>query len=272
MPRTSSPGRGGDNPLEVLGGTIVRHESISFVAVALLSAAVASPLGVAPLAASAAGAAVDLTSCLAPGASTGDQRVFRTSQGSDLTETVLDANGWRGRDGWTATVEAQLASHAPTVRKTFVKPGRELLLGDLEVGDLTIDVGAPSKWYPLEAVPGRTYTTKLKGKALRDGQKVGSAQVSSAWQVVGFEPLTTEVRSYSDTVHIAAARTIEVNQRKGGADSKQESDVELWCVDGVGIVAANYAFRFYEDGKLVGQVDDFDSWLVSATVDGVAVN
>jgi hypothetical protein len=250
----------------------VRHESISFVAVALLSAAVASPLGVAPLAAGAAGAAVDLTSCLAPGASAGDQRIFRTSQGSDLTETVLDADRWRGRNGWTATVEAQLASHAPTVRTTFVKPGRGLLLGDLAIGDLSIDVGPPSRWFPLEAVPGRTYNMKLEGRALRDGKKVGSARVESAWQVVGFEPLTTAVRSYSDTVHIAAARSIEVKQRKSGLRSKQESDVELWCVDGVGIVAASYAFRFYENGKLVGQIDDFDSWLLSATVDGVAVN
>jgi hypothetical protein len=250
----------------------VRQQSISFVAAALLSAAVASPLGVAPLSASAAGAAVDLTSCLAPGASAGDQRVFRTSQGSDLTETVLDAGDWRRRDGWTTTVEAQLGSHEPTVRETYVKPGRALLLGDLEIGDLTIDVGAPSKWFPLEAVPGRTYTAELEGKALRDGRRVGRARVSSAWQVVGFEPLTTEARSYPDTVHIAAARTIEVKQREGGPRSKQESDVELWCVDGVGIVAASYAFRFYENGKLVGQLDDFDSWLVSATVDGVAVN
>jgi len=250
----------------------VRHSSISFVAAALLGAAVASPLGVAPLAAGAASAAVDLTSCLAPLASAGDQRVFRTSDGSDLTETVLDATSWKGRGGWTATVEAQLASHAPTVRETFVKPGRALLLGDLEIGDLTIDVGSPSKWFPLEAVPGRTYNTKLEGRALRDGKKVGSARVASAWQVVGFEPLTTEARSYSDTVHVSAARSIEVKQRKGGVRSKQESDVEIWCVEGVGIVAATYAFRFYENGALVGQVDDFDSWLLSATVDGVAVN
>ena len=250
----------------------MRRESISFVAAALLSAAVASPLGVAPLAASAAVAAIDLTSCLAPGASAGDQRVFRTSQGSDLTETVLDANGWKDRGGWTTTVEAQLASQAPTVRETFVKPGKELLLGDLVLGDLTIDVGAPRKWFPLEAVPGRTYSMKVKGKALRDGQKVGSARVSNAWQVVGFEPLTTDARSYSDTIHIAAARSIEVKERKGGPRNKQESDVEIWCVDGVGIVAASYAFRFYEDGELVGQLDDFDSWLLSATVNGVAVN
>jgi hypothetical protein len=250
----------------------VRHESISFVAIALLSAAVASPLGVAPLAAGAADAAVDLTGCLAPDVRAGDQRIFRTSQGDDLTETVLDTNGWKGRGGWTATVEAQLASHAPTVRETFVKPGRALLLGDFAVGDLTVDVGSPSKWFPLEAVPGRTYRTKLEGRALRDGTRVGSARVSSAWQVVGFEPLTTEARSYSDTVHITAARSIVVKQRNSGVRSKQESDVELWCVDGVGIVAASYAFRFYENGELVGQVDDFDSWLVSATVDGVAVN
>lgn len=250
----------------------MRHGFISFVGVALLSAGAASPLGVAPLAAGAAVAAIDLTSCLAPDASAGDQRVFRTSQGSDLTETVLDATGWKGRDGWTSTIEAQFASNAPTVRETFVKPGKGLLLGDFAMGDLTVDVGAPGKWFPLEAVPGRTYTMKLKGRALRGGMKVGSARVSNAWQVVGFEPLTTEARSYSDTVHIAAARTIEVKQRKGGARSKQESDVEIWCVDGVGIVAASYAFRFYENGELVGQIDDFDSWLVSATVNGVAVN
>ena len=46
----------------------------------------------------------------------------------------------------------------------------------------------------------------------------------------------------------------------------------MWCVEGVGIVAASYAFRFYEDGALVGQVNDLDSWLLSATVDGVKVN
>ena len=251
----------------------MRQQSVSFVVAALLGAAVASPLGVAPLAASAAGAAVDLTSCLAPGASAGDQRVFRTSEGSDLTETVLDASGWKwGRDGWTATVEAQLGSNEPTVRETFVKPGRALLLGDLAIGDLSIDLGAPSKWFPLEAVPGRTYTTELEGKALRDGRKVGRARVSSSWQVLGFEPLTTAERSYPDTVHIATASTIDVNERARGLRSKPESDVELWCVEGVGIVAASYAFRFYENGKLVDQLVDFDSWLVSATVDGVAVN
>jgi hypothetical protein len=248
----------------------VRRESLSFVAAALMAAGVASPLGVAPV--SAADAAVDLTSCLAPGANPGDRRVFRTSQGSNLTETVMDVAEWRGSDGWTAKVEAQLASHAPTVRETFVKPGHVLFLGDLAVGDLTIEVGEPDRWFPLKAVPGRAYTAEVNGKALRDGKKVGRAKVSGAWQVVGFEPLTTPAQSYTDTVHIAAARTIVVKDRKGGPDLSQESDVELWCVDGVGIVAASYAFRFYEDGTLVGQVNDLDSWLLSATVDGVRVN
>jgi hypothetical protein len=245
---------------------------VSFAAAALLAAGVASPLGVAPHSASAADAAIDLTSCLAPGADPGDKRVFRTSQGSDLTETVVDVADWRGRRGWTAKVEAQLASHAPTTRETFVKPGQVLFLGDLAVGDLTVEVGEPDKWFPLKAVPGRAYTAEVRGKALRGGKKVGVARVSGAWQVIGFEPLTTPARSYPDTVHIATARTIEVEDRKGGRAIAQESDVELWCVDGVGIVAASYAFRFYEDGELVGQVDDLDSWLLSATVDGVRVN
>jgi hypothetical protein len=250
----------------------VRRQSISFVAAALLAAGVASPLGVPPVPASAADASVDLTNCLAPSSSAGDTRVFRTSQGSNLTETVLDVADWQGRTGWTAVVEAQLAAHAPTVRETFVKPGKVLFLGDLAVGDLTIAVGEPENWFPLKAVPGRAYTSAVRGKALRDGERVGSATVSGAWQVVGFEPLTTPTRSYSDTVHIAAARTIEVKERKGGPEVSQESDVELWCVDGVGIVAASYAFRFYENGELVGQVTDLDSWLLSATVGGVTVN
>ena len=250
----------------------MRRESFSFLAAALLAAGVASPLGVAPISASAADAAVDLTACLAPGANAGDRRVFRTSQGSNLTETVVDVADWQGRSGWTAKVEAQLASHAPTVRETFVKPGQVLFLGDLAVGDLTIEVGQPDKWFPLKAVPGRAYSAEVQGKALRDGKKVGTAKVTGAWQVVGFEPLTTPAKTYSDTVHIAAARTILVKDRKGGPEVSQESDVEMWCVDGVGIVAASYAFRFYEDGQLVGQVDDLDSWLLSATVDGVKVN
>jgi hypothetical protein len=251
----------------------MRGDSVSFVAAVLLSAAVASPLGVAPLAASAAGAAVDLTNCLAPGVSAGDQRVFRTSDGSDLTETVLDTDDWRRRrEGWKSVVEAQLGSHEPTVRETFVKPGRAILLGDLAVGDLTLEMGEPNHWFPLSAVPGRTYTAELEGKALRDGRRVGRARVSSAWQVIGFEPLTTAEQSYPDTVHIAAARTVDVKEKDRGVRRRQESDVELWCVDGVGIVAASYAFRFYENDELVSELDDFDSWLVSATVDGVAVN
>jgi hypothetical protein len=242
------------------------------VAAALLAAGVASPLGVAPLPASAADAAVDLTGCLAPDPAAGDRRVFRTSQGNDLTETVLDVADWQGRSGWTATVEAKLAAHAPTVRETFVKPGRVLSLGDLAVADLDIEVGEPERWFPLKAVPGRAYTAEVQGKALRGGKKVGTAKVSGAWQVIGFEPLTTPSRSYMDTVHIAAARTIVVKDRKAGRTLSQESDVEMWCVEGVGIVAASYAFRFYEDGELVGQVNDLDSWLLSATVDGKRVN
>lgn len=249
----------------------MRH-SISFLAAAVLAAGVASPLGVPPQSASAADAAVDLTSCLAPNPSAGDRRVFRTSQGSNLTETVLDVAEWGGRSGWTTTVEAKLASNAPTVRETFVKPGKVLFLGNLAIGDLTIDVGEPDGWFPLEAVPGRAYTAEVRGKAYRDGEKVGVARVSGAWQVVGFEPLTTPTHTYSDTVHIAAARTIEVRERQGGPRLSQESDVELWCVDGVGIVAASYAFRFFENEQLVGQVNDLDSWLLSATVDGVTVN
>ena len=256
--------------LSAFGG-IVRY-SISFLAAGLLAAGVASPLGVSPQPAGAADAAVDLTTCLAPSPSTGDRRVFRTSQGSNLTETVLDVADWGGQSGWTTTVEAKLAANAPTVRETFVKPGKVLFLGNLAIGDLTIDVGQPDGWFPLEAVPGRAYTAEVRGKALRGGEKVGTARVSGAWQVVGFEPLTTPTHTYSDTVHIAAARTIEVRERKGGPSVAQESDVELWCVDGVGIVAASYAFRFYKDDQLVGQVNDLDSWLLSATVDGVAVN
>jgi hypothetical protein len=242
------------------------------IAAALVAAGVASPLGVAPLSASAADAAVDLTNCLAPELSTGDRRVFRTSQGNDLTETVLDVADWKGSSGWTAIVEAKLAAHAPTMRETFVKPGKVLFLGDLQVADLNVEVGEPKNWFPLRAVPGRAYTAKVKGKALRGGKRVGSARVTGEWQVVGFEPLTTPSRTYADTVHIAAARTIVVRDRRADRVLSQESDVEMWCVDGVGIVAASYAFRFYEDGELVGQVNDLDSWLLSATVDGKQVN
>lgn len=248
------------------------RRSISFLAAALLAAGVASPLGVPPQSASAADASVDLTNCLAPNPSTGDRRVFRTSQGSTLTETVLDVADWEGRSGWTTTVWAQLASNEPTVRETFVKPGKVLFLGNLAVGDLTIEVGDPDSWFPLQAVPGKAYTAEVRGKAFRNGEKVGNARVSGAWQVVGFEPLTTPSRSYTDTVHIAAARTVEVRERDNGPHVSQESDVELWCVDGVGIVAASYAFRFFENDQLVGHVDDLDSWLLSATVDGVRVN
>lgn len=248
------------------------RQSISFLAAALLAAGVASPLGVSPMPASAADAAVDLTTCLAPSPSAGDKRVFRTSQGSNLTETVLDVTDWEGRSGWTTTVEAQLAASTPTVRETFVKPGKVLFLGNLSIGDLSIEVGDPDSWFPLQAVPGRAYTAEVRGKAFRNGEKVGTARVSGAWQVVGFEPLTTPTHSYSDTVHIAAARTVEVREKNGGPRVSQESDVELWCVDGVGVVAASYAFRFYENEQLVGQVNDLDSWLLSATVDGVAVN
>lgn len=251
----------------------MRGDSVSFVAAVLLSAAVASPVGVAPVAANAAAGAVDLTNCLAPGASTGDERVFRTSDGDDLRETVVQTDGWRRRrDGWKSITEAQLGGHEPTVRETYVKPGRAILLGDLAIGDLTLEMGEPSQWFPLAAVPGRTYTAELEGKALREGRRVGRARVSSAWQVIGFEPLTTAEQTYPDTVHIATARTVDVKQNDRGVRVRQESDVELWCVDGVGVVAATYAFRFYENGKLVREMDDFDSWLVSATVDGQSVD
>jgi hypothetical protein len=246
--------------------------SFEWAAAALVAASVASPLGVGPDAAAAADAKIDLTGCLAPGAAQGDTRVFDTSQGTQLTETVLDVGRWKGRDGWSSTVEAKLGSHAPTVRETFVKPGKRLLLGDLSVGDLEIEVGQPERWHPLEAVPGRAYRASVKGRALRNGQDVGKAVVRSDWEIVGFEPLTTPGGSYSDTVHIAASRQVEVKYDDAGRKVRQESDVELWCVDGVGIVAASYGFRFFENGQLVDELGDLDSWLVSATVGGVAVN
>jgi len=250
----------------------VKRHSVSFLAALTIAAGIASPLGVTPAPASAADSAVDLTSCLAPNTVPGDKRVFKTSQGSSLTETVLAVADWPGKTGWTSTVEAKLASNTPTVRETFVKPGKVLMLGDLSIGDLTIEVGQPDDWFPLQAVPGRAYTAEIEGRAVRNGVKVGNARVSGAWQVVGFEPLTTPAQSYSDTVHIAAARTLEVRPKKGSGRIKQESDVELWCVDGVGVVAASYAFRLYQDGQLVGALDNLDSWLTSATVEGVAVN
>jgi hypothetical protein len=250
----------------------VRRSVFEWAAAAFLAASVASPLGVGPGAASAADAKVDLTSCLAPSAATGDVRVFDTNRGTTLTETVLEVAPWKGKEGWSATVAAQLGAHTPTVRATYVRPGKRVLLGDLSVGDLEIQVGAPDAWLPLAAVPGRAYNANVKGKALRDGERVGKARVTSSWEIVGFEPLTTPVNSYSDTVHIAAVRSVEVKERQGGATVRQQSDVELWCVDGVGVVAASYAFRFFEDGELVGEVADLDSWLVSATVGGVAVN
>lgn len=249
-----------------------RAFSFEWVAATVLAASVASPLGVGPEAASAADAGVDLTSCLAPSSAAGDTRVFETSQGTTLTETVLGVERRKGREGWTSVVEAQLGAHTPTVRETFVKPGQRMLLGDLEVGDLRIKVGQPENWVPLEAVPGRSYRAHVNGKALRDGRNVGKAVVKSDWEVVGFEPLTTPGGSYSDTVHIATSRDVEVKYDGLGTKVRQESDVELWCVDGVGVVAASYVFRFYKNGTLVDEVADLDSWLVSATVDGVAVD
>jgi hypothetical protein len=247
----------------------VRIGSILEAAGALLVAAgIASPLGVAP--ATAAGSKVDLTSCLAPSAAVGDSRVFDTSEGTTLTERVLAVEPWKGKSGWTSTVEAQLGSHTPTVRETFVKPGRRMMLGDLSVGELEVDVGSPDKWLPLSAAPGREYRSRVRGKALVGGQKVGRAIVEHSWEVVGFEPLTTPAGSYSDTVHIAAQRNFEVKVNKSGTPMRQESDVEIWCVDGVGVVAASYTFRFYENGARVGEAENFDSWLVSATVGGAS--
>ena len=253
----------------MVGGVSVRQWSFPYVAAALLAAGLASPLGVTPGTASAADAKVDLSSCLAPGAAAGDVRVFETSQGTTLTETVLDVRP--RKRGWAATVEAQLAAHSPTVRETVLKPGKSMLLGDLTMGDLSIDVKKPKRWYPLKAVPGKVYNTEVKGRAYRDGARVGDALVSGAWQIVGFEPLTTQGGSWNDTAHISVVRSVAVDDQSGGVFS-QESDVELWCVEGVGIVAASYAFRFYEDGQLIGEVSDLDSWLVSATVQGTAVN
>jgi hypothetical protein len=249
-----------------------RALSFEWALAALLAASVASPLGVGPGAAAAADANIDLTSCLVPPAATGDVRVFDTSQGTTLTETVVGVEPAQGRPGWSSIVEAQLGSHTPTVRETFVWPGKRLLLGDLRVGGLQIEVGAPEHWVPLGAVPGRAYRAHVKGKAIRDGKNVGNAVVTSDWEVVGFEPLTTPGGSYGDTVHIAATREVEVEYQKVGTKLRQESDVELWCVDGVGVVAASYAFRFYKDGQLVDEFEELDSWLVSATVDGVSVN
>ena len=251
----------------------MRTNSFVWALAAGLAASVASPLGVGPDAAAAADAKIDLTSCLAPPTAEGDVRVFDTSDGTMLTETVLGVEPAEGRAGWSSLVEARLGSHTPTVRETFVRPGKRLLLGDFRVGGLQIEVGAPENWVPLGAVPGRAYRAKVKGKALRDGESVGKATVSSDWEVVGFEPLTTPGgSSYSDTVHIAATRKVEVKYHKVKTKIRQESDVELWCVDGVGVVAASYAFRFYKDGELVDELPDLDSWLVSATVDGASVN
>jgi hypothetical protein len=246
----------------------VQTGSILAAAAALcVAAGVASPLGVAP--ASAAGAKVDLTGCLAPTAVVGDSRVFDTSQGTTLTERVLAVEPWKGRSGWISTVEAQLGSHTPTVRETFVKPGRRMLLGDLSVGELEVQVGSPDRWLPLAAAPGREYRARVRGNALVGGEKLGRATVEHAWEVVGFEPLTTPAGSYSDTVHIAAERNFEVKAKeKTGVPIRQESDVELWCVEGLGVVAASYTFRFYENGSMVGEVQNLDTWLVSATVGG----
>ena len=246
--------------------------SWEWFAAAFLAASVASPLGVGPDSASAADAKVDLTTCLAPDVAEGDTRVFDTNQGQKLTETVVDVSGWKDDESWASTVQAQLGSHTPTVRETFVRPGKRMLIGDLDVGPLSIKVGSPEGWLPLEAAPGKNYRASVKGKALRDGQNVGKAVVKSDWEIVGFEPLTTPTGSYSDTVHIATTRNVEVKFNDVGTKLRQESDVELWCVDGVGVVAASYAFRFYKNGKLVDEIGDLDSWLVSATVDGVAVD
>lgn len=230
---------------------------------------VATPLGLVP--ASAADPKVDLTSCLAPSAVVGDSRVFDTSEGSRLTERVLAVDDWKGKDGWTATVEAQLGSHEPTVRETFVRPGRKLLLGDLSVGSLEVQMGEPDGWLPLAAVPGRVYQTRARGKAVLDGEKVGKAVIEHAWELVGFEPLDTPAGRYADTVHIAAERDFEIRTGEDGTPLRQESDVELWCVDGIGVVAASYAFRFYEDGRLVGEVANLDSWLVAGRVGGATL-
>jgi hypothetical protein len=247
----------------------VRRGSILEAAATLLVAAgIATPLGVTPGAASAADPKVDLTGCLAPNAVVGDTRVFDTSEGTRLTERVLRVDGWKGRDGWSATVEARLGAHAPTVRETFVKPGRRMLIGDLSVGDFEVRMGEPEGWLPLAAAPGRPYQTRARGKALVDGERVGRAIVEQAWEVVGFEPLTTPTGSYPDTVHIAAERNFELKANDDGVPFRQESDVELWCVDGLGVVAASYAFRFYEGGRMVDEVTNLDSWLVSATVAG----
>ena len=134
-----------------------------------------------------------------------------------------------------------------------MKPGKALLLGDLAIGDLTIDVGEPEQWFPLEAVPGprlhhRSSRARRCATARRSAPRASPARGRSS----ASSRSPREARSYSDTVHVAAARTIEVKQRKGGLRIKQESDVELWCVEGVGIVAASYAFRFYEDGAARG--------------------
>jgi hypothetical protein len=238
------------------------------VLAAIVAAGLALFFALTPATASAAGAKVDLTSCLAPGVQPGDVRVFETSEGSTLTQTVLDVVSNDGKSS-TTTVQTQLASYEPTVCEIVSKPGKSVNLGDVTVGDLSIEVKKPKRWYPLTAVPGRTYSSKVKGKAYRGGVEVGVALLSGDWQLVGFESLTTPGGSFSDTAHVVVQRRFSVGLGKSEPSFVQESDVELWCVDGVGIVAASYTFRLFENGQLVGELINLDSWLVVA---GVAVN
>ena len=140
-------------------------------------------------------------------------------------------------------------------------------LGELALGDLRIELEGEAPSFPRSARPGRAYPVEARGRALRAGRPVAAARVSGAWQIVGFEPLTTPAGSYADSVHIAATRSLEVGAHAGGPALAQESDAEIWCVEGVGIVAARQSSRLYENGALVEQVNDLDGALRPVSVD-----
>jgi hypothetical protein len=140
-------------------------------------------------------------------------------------------------------------------------------LGELALGDLRIELDGETPGFPRVARPGHAYTLEARGRALRAGRPVAPARVSGAWQVVGFEPVTTPAGSYADSIHIAATRSLEVGARAGSPALAQESDAEIWCVEGVGVVAARTSARLYEDGVLVEQVSDLDGALHPTSAD-----
>lgn len=198
--------------------------------------------------------------------SVGDTKVFSISTGGVLVTTVIELQ-FVGK-GWRYVTRSDETGKPPAFVEQFVVPGKQILLGDVESGPLSILVTKPKRFASFVFQLGKWQRASIKGFAFDGANLVGRAVWLRETAFQGLESRDTGIGLFAQTARMETLAGLAVATFSGDRIVSVATVTE-WHAPGFGTVASQRRVVAYLNGFQQSDTGTEYLELTSALIGGV---